>query len=86
MSEEKVEKDFSNGLKAYSVSEQAAKAGPRRQIKTKEILVGHIGNKMFYELFDPGLQCHSTEYVFPGESGTLLSSSQGCSEEVRLSL
>lgn len=37
MSEEKVEKGFSSGLEAYSVSEQAAKAGPRRQIKTKEI-------------------------------------------------
>ena len=41
-------------------------------------------NKLLYGLSDVGLQCHSTEYLFQGEPGTLLPAAQVCSEKVRL--
>lgn len=40
VSEEEVEKGFLSGSEAYFLLEQAAKAEPRRQIKTKGIPAG----------------------------------------------
>lgn len=92
MSEEDVETGFLNGLEAYSFLKWAAKAEPRKKLKLKEFLQGliHVASteksKLLYGLSDLGLQCHSTEYVFQGESGTLLPPSLVCSKEVRLFL